>query len=63
MSCTLKNALWVMRELESETGFGDGVRLVCDDGSQCEYHPGDAKKVVQEKMTVAEYMSAYRIRA
>ncbi len=59
----MKNALWVLREIESETGFWDGVRLVCDDGSQCEYHSVDAKKVVREKMTVAEYMSAHRIRA
>lgn len=61
MSCTVNNALWVLREMESENGFGNGVRLVCDDGSHCEYDSKDAKKVVKEKMTETEYMSRHRI--
>ena len=62
MSCTVNNALRVLREMESETGFGNGVRLVCDDGSQYRYHSGDAKKVLQYKMTLSDYMSVHRIK-
>ena len=59
--CTMTNALLVVGEVESEGGFS-GMRIVCDDGSQYRYHSGDAKKVLQYKMTLSDYMSVHRIK-